>query len=64
MSLKLYPATVKAGPAVFSIANESLTEEHEMIVVRLKSVDQTIPMIRGKIASTKTSLIVWVRLKI
>ena len=48
MSLKLDPATVKAGPAVFSIANKSLTEEHEMIVVRLKSVDQTIPMIKGK----------------
>jgi len=48
MSLKLDPATVKAGPATFRVTNEASTEEHEMIVVRLRSADQKGPMIKGK----------------
>lgn len=44
MGLSLEPATVKAGPAVFSVHNAAAGEEHEMIVVRLKSADQEIPL--------------------
>ena len=44
MGLKLDPATVKAGPAVLSVHNDATTENHEMIVVKLKSADQKIPL--------------------
>lgn len=37
MSLKLDPPTVKAGPATFAVHNDAMTEQHEMVVVRLKS---------------------------
>jgi len=55
MSLKLNPATVKAGPATFRVTNEASTEEHE-IVVRLKSADQKVPMIKGKDRVNKAKL--------
>lgn len=48
MGLSLEPATVKAGAAVFSVHNAAVGEEHEMIVVRLKSADQTIPLDKTK----------------
>jgi uncharacterized cupredoxin-like copper-binding protein len=48
MSLQLDPATVKAGPATFQVTNHAATEDHEMIVVRLKSADQKIPFIAAK----------------
>lgn len=44
MGLSLEPATVKAGAATFSVHNATVGEEHEMIVVRLKSPDQKIPL--------------------
>lgn len=44
MGLSLEPATVKAGATVFSVHNDAAGEEHEMIVVRLKSADQKIPL--------------------
>ncbi|MEA3534061.1 cupredoxin domain-containing protein [Rhizobium sp. CC-YZS058] len=44
MTLTLEPATVKAGPAVFNVHNDAVSEEHEMIVVHLKSADQAIPL--------------------
>jgi uncharacterized cupredoxin-like copper-binding protein len=44
MTLKLDPATVKAGPATFEVKNDAVSEEHEMLVVRLKSPDQKIPL--------------------
>jgi uncharacterized cupredoxin-like copper-binding protein len=44
MSLKLDPASVAAGPAVFKVTNDAATEQHEMVVVRLKSADQKIPL--------------------
>jgi uncharacterized cupredoxin-like copper-binding protein len=44
MSLKLDPATVKAGETTFSVKNAAATEVHEMIVVKLKSADQKIPL--------------------
>ncbi|MFP5076850.1 plastocyanin/azurin family copper-binding protein [Rhizobium sp. YIM 134829] len=48
MTLTLEPATVKAGPAVFNVHNDAVSEEHEMIVVRLKSADQPIPLDTAK----------------
>ncbi|TCM53672.1 putative cupredoxin-like copper-binding protein [Rhizobium sp. PP-F2F-G48] len=48
MGLSLEPATVTAGTAVFSVHNAAAVEEHEMIVVRLKSPDQKIPLNTAK----------------
>lgn len=48
MGLKLDPPTVKAGPAVFSVHNDAMTENHEMIVVKLNSADQKIPLNTAK----------------
>lgn len=42
MSLKLEPSTVKAGPVTFEVKNDAVGEEHEMLVVRLKSPDQKV----------------------
>ncbi len=44
MTLKLDQTTVKAGPAVFMVHNDAMTEEHEMVLVKLKSADQPIPL--------------------
>lgn len=48
MSLKISPDTVKAGEATFKVKNEAASEEHEMILVRLKSADQKIPFSKKK----------------
>ena len=48
MSLKLVPSTVKAGPALFSVRNDAATEEHEMIVVKLRSADEMVPVAADK----------------
>lgn len=44
MGLKLDPPSVKAGAAVLSVHNDAMTESHEMVVVKLKSADQKIPL--------------------
>lgn len=43
MSLKLDPQTVKAGEITFNLKNDAVSEEHEMVVVRLKAADEKIP---------------------
>ena len=48
MSLKLDPAMVGPGPVTFSVHNDAVSEEHEMVVVKLKSADQKIPLIKAK----------------
>jgi uncharacterized cupredoxin-like copper-binding protein len=48
MTLTLDQTTVRAGPAVFNVKNDAATEEHEMVVVRLKSADQKIPLNKAK----------------
>lgn len=48
MSLTLDHASVKAGPAVFKVHNSAVGEEHEMVLVKLKSADQKIPLIASK----------------
>jgi len=48
MTLTLEPATVSAGPAVFTVHNDAVSEGHEMVVVRLKSPDQKLPLNKAK----------------
>jgi uncharacterized cupredoxin-like copper-binding protein len=48
MAITLDPSMVKAGPVVFDVRNEAVSEEHEMVVVKLKSADQQIPFSRKK----------------
>ncbi|MBB4006216.1 plastocyanin/azurin family copper-binding protein [Allorhizobium taibaishanense] len=48
MGLKLEPATVAAGPAVFHVHNDAMSENHEMIVVKLASPDAKIPLDAAK----------------
>lgn len=48
LGLKLDPMTVKAGATVFSVHNDAMTENHEMVVVKLKSADQKIPLNTAK----------------
>jgi len=47
MSLKLTPATVKAGPVVFEVKNDAVAEEHEMLVVRLTSPQEKMPLVKA-----------------
>lgn len=44
MTLTLDKTTVKAGEAVFTVHNDAMTEEHEMVLVKLKSSDEKIPL--------------------
>jgi len=48
MTLVLDQTTVKAGDAVFHVHNDAMSEEHEMILVKLKSADQKIPLNTAK----------------
>ncbi len=44
MGLALEPATIKAGPVMFHVHNAAMTENHEMIVVKLDKPDAAIPL--------------------
>ncbi|MCF1485100.1 MULTISPECIES: plastocyanin/azurin family copper-binding protein [Rhizobium/Agrobacterium group] len=48
MGLKMEPATVAAGPAVFHVHNDAMSEDHEMIVVKLATPDAKIPLDTAK----------------
>ena len=48
MSLVLDQQTVSAGPAIFKVHNDAAGEEHEMVLVRLKSADAKIPLLTEK----------------
>lgn len=63
MSLKMDQSIIKAGEVVFSVHNAAMTEEHEMVLVKLKSADQKITVIKG-IALMKSSLKVLARSRI
>ncbi|MCO6049312.1 cupredoxin domain-containing protein [Mesorhizobium sp. RP14(2022)] len=43
MTLTLEPASVKAGEVTFMVKNADPTDEHEMVLMRLKSADQKLP---------------------
>lgn len=48
MALKLDQSTVKAGEVFFAVHNDAATEEHEMVLVKLKSPDEAIPLVKSK----------------
>jgi uncharacterized cupredoxin-like copper-binding protein len=48
MTLSLDQPSIKAGDVVFSVHNDAMTEEHEMVLVRLKSPTQDIPIVQSK----------------
>jgi uncharacterized cupredoxin-like copper-binding protein len=44
MTLTLDQTTIKAGETTFLVHNDAMVEEHEMVLIKLKSADQTIPV--------------------
>ena len=48
MEIKLSQATVKAGKVEFDVTNDAMTESHEVVLVRLKMPDQSIPVVKDK----------------
>lgn len=42
MTLTLNQSTIKAGETTFLVHNDAMTEEHEMVLVKLKAADQKI----------------------
>ncbi|NSX90591.1 plastocyanin/azurin family copper-binding protein [Agrobacterium tumefaciens] len=44
MTLALDQRTVKAGDTVFQVHNDAMSEQHEMILVKLRSADEKIPL--------------------
>ncbi len=48
MTLTVDQSTVKAGEVIFKVHNDAMTEEHEMVLVKLKAADQQIPIIQSK----------------
>ncbi len=48
MTLTLDQSTIKSGETTFLVHNDAMTEEHEMVLVKLKSADQAIAVVKGK----------------
>jgi uncharacterized cupredoxin-like copper-binding protein len=48
MTLTLDQSTIKAGETTFMVHNNAMTEEHEMVLVKLESTDQIIHYIDAK----------------
>ena len=48
MTLTLDHSTIRAGETTFVVHNDAVTEEHEMVLVKLKSADQKIDVIASK----------------
>ena len=48
MTLTLDQPTIKAGDVVFQVHNDAVTEEHEMVLVKLTSPDQEIPVVAAQ----------------
>lgn len=48
MTLVLDKSTVKAGSATFIVHNDAMSEEHEMVLVKLKTAEETIPVDTAK----------------
>jgi uncharacterized cupredoxin-like copper-binding protein len=48
MSFKVDRPEVPAGKIKFVVTNTSMTENHEMVLVKLKSADQAIPLVKAK----------------
>ncbi|MEI2300954.1 plastocyanin/azurin family copper-binding protein [Ensifer sp. MJa1] len=48
MTITLDKSVIKAGETVFLVHNDAVAEEHEMVLVKLKSADQKIKVIAAK----------------
>ncbi|WP_438748309.1 plastocyanin/azurin family copper-binding protein [Pararhizobium sp. O133] len=48
MTLTLDQATIKAGETTFLVHNDAMSEEHEMVLVKLKSADDKIAVDTAK----------------
>ncbi|MGD9478603.1 copper resistance protein [Shinella sp. G-2] len=48
MTLTLDHSTIRAGETTFVVHNDAVTEEHEMVLVKLKSADQKIDVIASR----------------
>lgn len=48
MAIKLDQSSVKTGKVIFDVTNEAVSENHEMVLIRLKDKDQTLPVLRDK----------------
>lgn len=44
MKIELDKTAIPSGDVVFNVANHAMTEQHEVILVKLKSADQAIPL--------------------
>ena len=56
MTLTLDQSTIKAGETTFLVHNDAMTEEHEMVLVKLKSADQKIGVDAAKDLVNETKL--------
>lgn len=48
MALKLDKTSVTAGEVIFKVHNDAVTENHEMVLVKLKSANEVIPLNAAK----------------
>jgi uncharacterized cupredoxin-like copper-binding protein len=48
MELKLETSTVKAGRVVLDVKNEAESQQHEVIIARLKDRNQTVSVVPGQ----------------
>jgi uncharacterized cupredoxin-like copper-binding protein len=48
MTLSVDQPTIKAGETMFMVHNDAVTEEHEMVLVKLESPDATVNVVAGK----------------
>lgn len=48
MAIKLDQSSVKAGKITFDVTNEAVSENHEMVLIRLKDRDQTLPVVKDR----------------
>jgi uncharacterized cupredoxin-like copper-binding protein len=48
MTIKLDKSSVKAGKIVFDVTNEAMSEDHELVLIKLKDEKQTLPLLRDK----------------
>jgi uncharacterized cupredoxin-like copper-binding protein len=48
MTLTLDQSTIKAGETTFLVHNDAMSEEHEMVLVKLKSAYQAISVVKSK----------------
>jgi uncharacterized cupredoxin-like copper-binding protein len=48
ITLKLDQKSVKAGKIVLDVTNEAMSEDHELVLIKLKDEKQTLPLLKDK----------------